>query len=77
MGFVTGVETSWGDVWARVGLIMGDWDILDRSIGLGIENKGVARDSAALGVVSLTNVAVLGLGGIGSSSGMVGALLDG
>ena len=72
-----GVETSWGDVWARVGLVMGDWDVLDRLIKLGIESKGVARNSVALGIVSLTNVAVLGLGGIGSSSGMAGALLDG
>ena len=56
---------------------MGNWDVLDRSIELGIESKGVACNSVALGVISLTNVAVLGLGGIGSSSGMVGALLDG
>ena len=64
-------------MWARVGLIMGDWDVLDHSIKLGFENTGVEHDSVALGVVSLTNVAVLGLGGIGLSSGMVGALLDG
>ena len=74
---MTGIETSWGDVWAHVGLIMGDWGVLDRSIELGIENKGVECDLVALGVISLTNVAVLGLGGIGLSSGMVGALLDG
>ena len=77
VGLVTGVETSWDDVWARVGLVMGDWGVLNCSIELGIENKGVAHDLAALGVVSLTNMAVLGLGGIGSSLGMVGALLDG
>ena len=56
---------------------MGDGGVLDRSIELGFESEVVGRDSVALGVVSLTNVAVLGLGGIGSSSGMVGALLDG
>ena len=77
MGFVMVVETSWGDIRARVGLVVADGVVIDHSITLGFENKGVERDLAALGVVSLTNVAVLGLGGIGSSSGMVGALLDG
>ena len=77
VGFVTGVETSWGDVWERVGLVMGDWDVLDRMIELGIKNKGVEHNSVALDIVLLTNVVVLGLGGIGSSSGMAGALLDG
>ena len=74
---MTGIETSWGDVWAHVGLVMGDWDVLDRSIELGIENKGVECDSVALDIVSLTNVVILSLGGIGLSSGMAGALLDG
>ena len=73
MGFVTGVGTLWDDVWARVGLIMVNRGVLDRLI----EHRVVGRDSAALGVVSLTNVVVVGLGRIGSSLGMAGALLDG
>ena len=58
------VEISWGDMWARVGLVMGDWDVLDHSIKLGFENKVVERNLVALG-------------GVGSSLGMAGALLDG
>ena len=73
VGFVTSIENSWGDVRARVGLVMVNGGVLDRLI----EHKVVGRDSAALGIVSLTNVTVVGLGGIGWSLGMVGALLDG
>ena len=76
MGFV-GVGALWGDVQARVGLVMGDWDVLDYSIELGFENEVVERGSAAFGVVSSVNAAVMGLGGIGLSSGMAGALFDG
>ena len=47
--------------------------VLDRLI----EHKVVGCNLAALGVVSLTNVAVVGLGGIGLSLGMTGALLGG
>ena len=56
-----------------MGLVMVNGGVLDRSI----EHRVVGRDSAALGVVSLTNVAVVGLGGIGSRLGMAGPLLDG
>ena len=56
-----------------MGLVMVNGGVLDRSI----EHKVVGRNLAALGVVSLTNVAIMGLGGIGRSLGMVGALLDG
>ena len=77
VGFVVGVKTLWGDVWAHVGFIMVNGGVLNRSITLGFEHKVVGRDSAALGVISLMNVAIVGLGGIGSSLGMVGALLDG
>ena len=44
---------------------MGDGGVLDRSIELGFENAVVERDSVVLGVVSLTNVAVVGLGMLG------------
>ena len=60
-----------------MGPVMGDGGVLDRLIKLGFENKVVEHDSVALGIISLMNVAILGLGGIGSSLGMVGALLDG
>ena len=65
---MTGVGTLWDDVWAHVGLVMVNGGVLDRSI----EHMVVGRDLAALGIVSLTNVAVVGLGGIGSSLGMAG-----
>ena len=60
-----------------MGLVMGNWDVLDHSIKLGFENKVVECGSAAFGIVLSVNVAVMGLGGVGSSLGMVGALLDG
>ena len=60
-----------------MGLVMGDWDILDHSIELGFKNEVVERGSAAFGVVSSVNAAIMGLGGIGLSLDMVGALLDG
>ena len=77
MGFVTGVETSWGDVQARVGLIIADGGVLEHSVMLGFENEVVVHSSAAFGIVSLVNVAAMGLGGVGSSLVMAGALLDG
>ena len=52
---------------------MGDWDVLDRLIELGFENKVVECNLADLGIVLLTNVAIVGLGGIGSSLDMVRA----
>ena len=72
-----GVETSWGDVWARVGLIIADGGVVDHSIMLGFENKVVEGSLAAFGIVSSVNVANMGLGRIGSSLDMVGTLLDG
>ena len=77
MGFVTGVETLWGDVWACVGLIIADGGVLNHSIMLGFENEVVECGLAAFGIVSSVNMAVMGLGGVGSSLGMAGALLDG
>ena len=50
---------------------MGDGDVIDRSIELGFENEVVERDSVALGVVSLTNVAVVGLVGLGMLGGWI------
>ena len=55
-----------------MGLVMGD-SVLDCLIGLGFKNKVVEGGSAAFGVVSSVNVAVMGLGGVGSSLGMMGA----
>ena len=55
-----------------MGLVMGD-GVLDCSIGLGFKNKVVEGGLAAFGVVSSVNVAVTGLGGVGSSLGMMGA----
>ena len=72
-----GVETSWGDMWAHVGLIMGDGGVLNCSIMLGFENEVVEHSLAAFGVASSVNMAIVGLGGVGSSLGMVRALLDG
>ena len=71
------IEILWGDMWAHVGLVMGNWDVLDCLIELRFENKVVEHNLVALGIVLLTNMAILGLGGIGLSLGMVGALLDG
>ena len=36
-----GVETSWGNVWAQFGLVMGNWDILDHLIKLRFNYKVV------------------------------------
>ena len=63
-----GVETSQGDMWAHVRLVMGDWDVLNHLNKLGFENKVVECNLVALGIISLVNVAIVGLG-------MVGALL--
>ena len=52
-----------------MGLVMVNGGVLDRLI----EHKVVGCDLAALDVVSLMNVAVVGLGGIGSRLGMMGA----
>ena len=46
-------------------------------VGVGFMGKVKGCNSAAFGVISLANGAVAGLRGVGSSLGMVGALLDG
>ena len=68
-----GEGALWDDVGTWMGLVGGVGGLLDGSIMLEFEDKVVGCDSAALGVILLTNVAVVGLGGIGSSLGMVGA----
>ena len=40
-GFVMGVEILWGNVWAQLGLVMGNWDVLNHLIKLGFNNKVV------------------------------------
>ena len=72
MGFM-GVEALWGDVWACVGLVLVNGGVLNRSI----EHKVVGRDSAAVGIISLANVVVVGLGRVGSNLGMTRALSSG
>ena len=76
-GFMMGIETLWGDMCTCVGLIMGDGGVLNHSIMLGFENEVVEHGLGAFGIVLLVNVDVVGLGRVGSSLGMVGALLDG
>ena len=76
-GFTVGEGALWDNVGTWMGLVGGVGGLLDGSIVLELEDKVVGCDSGALGIVLLTNVAVVGLGGIGSSLGMVGALLDG
>ena len=66
-GFMMGIETLWGDMCACVGLIMGDGGVLEV----------VEHGLGAFGIVLLVNVDVVGLGRVGLSLGMVGALLDG
>ena len=44
---------------------MGDGGVLNCSIELGFKNEMVEHDSVALGIISLTNVAVVGLGLLG------------
>ena len=73
VGFTVGEGALWDDVGTRMGLIGGVGGLLDGSIMLELKDKVVGRDSAALGIVSLTNVAIVGLGGIGLSLDMVGA----
>ena len=68
-----GEGALWDDVGTWMGLVGGVGGLLDGSIMLEFEDKVVGCDLAALGVILLTNVAVVGLGGIGSSLGMVGA----
>ena len=70
VGFMVGEGALWDDVGTWMGLVGG---LLNGSIMLEFEDKVVGRDLAALGVISLMNVAIVGLGRIGSSSGMVGA----
>ena len=77
VGFMVGEGALWDNVGTRIGLVGGVGGLLDGSIALELEDKVVGRNLVALGVVSLTNMAVVGLGGIGWSLGMVGALLDG
>ena len=71
------IEILWGDMWARVGLVIADGGVINHSITLGFKNGVVELGLAAFGVISSVNVAAMGLGGVGSSLGMVGALLDG
>ena len=56
---------------------MGNGGILDCLIKLGFENMVVEHDLAALGIILQTNMAIVGLGRVGLSLGMVGALLSG
>ena len=80
VGFVTGVEASWGDIGARMGLVVGgggSLHLLGRPIALVFGSEVVGRDSAVFGVDSLANVVVAGLGRVGSSLEVVGALLVG
>ena len=60
-----------------MGLVGGIGGLLDGSIALEFKNKVVGCNLATFGIVSLANRAVVGLRGVGSSLGMVGALLDG
>ena len=80
VGFMVGIKTLWGDMGACIGLIVGDggwlW-LLGCPITWVVGSEVMGRDSAAFGVVLLANVAVMGLGGVGLSLGMAGALLDG
>ena len=76
VGFVTGVEASWGDIGARMGLVVGgggSLHLLGRPIALVFGSEIVGCGSVAFGVVSLANVVVAGLGRVGSSLGMMGA----
>ena len=76
VGFVTGIETSWGDIGARMGLVVGGGSLLHLlgcPITLVFGSEVVGRDSVAFGIVSLANVVVVGLGQVGSSLGMTGA----
>ena len=76
-GVRDGCRNLWSDVQAHVGLVIADGGVINRSITLGFENGVVELGSAAFGIISLVNVGVMGLGGVGSSLGMAGALLDG
>ena len=51
-----------------MGLVMVNGGVLDHSI----EHKVVGHDLAALGIVLLMNMAIVGLGRIGSGLGMTG-----
>ena len=65
VGFVTGVETSWGDIDACMGLVVGGGSslhLLGCPTVLVFGSEVVGRDSAAFSVVSLANVVVAGLG---------------
>ena len=73
VGFTVGEGVLWDDVGTRMGLVGGVGGLLDGLIALELKDKVVGCNSEALGIVSLTNVAVVGLGGIGSSLGMAGA----
>ena len=73
---MVGVGALLGDVGACMGLIVrggGSFQLLGHPIMLVFGSEVVGRNSAAFGVVSLANGAVVGLGRIGSSLGMVGA----
>ena len=76
VGFVMGIEASWGDIGAWMGLVMGVGGLLHLlgcPIALVFGSEVVERDLAAFGVVSLANVVVAGLGRVGLSLGMMGA----
>ena len=57
-------------MWLIVG-IGGSLDLLGRPVTQVFGNKTVGRGSAALGVVSLANMAVVGLGMLGGGGGIV------
>ena len=77
VGFTVSEGALWDDVGTRMGLIGGIGGLLGGSIMLELEDKVVGCNLAALDVVLLMNVAIVGLGGIGLSLGMAGALLVG
>ena len=75
VGFVTGIETSWGDIGARMGLVVVGGSLLHLlgcPIMLVFGSEVVECDSAAFGVILLANVVVAGLDQVGSSLGMTG-----
>ena len=74
VGFVTGVEASWGDIGARMGLVVGGGSslhLLGCPIALVFGSEVVGCDSAAFGIDSLANMVVAGLGRGGLSLGMM------
>ena len=74
---VVGARVLWGDVGVCMGLAVGRGGSLDCVIVLGFGDEVVGHHLVALGIILLANGAVVGLGRIGLSLGMVGASLDG